>query len=558
MKQKGMKIGACLLGGVLLFVGVGCGGQGGSTPVYPVEKDDELRTQLYVYNSAYTQDMEWLNALKTEFETLHAQDTCWEEGKQGVQVVIHNVASDFENDAQQVLGNRDEVYFAFDADVRMLQKGGALADLTSLVNESETETRSIKSKLTESQKAYYSIEKDGRSVYYALPDRFGSVGFVYNQTLFEDKGYYFSADGTDEKPFIADMGGVKTLGADETKGTWDDGLPVTQDDFFALCRRIAQDGNVPVLWSASEYDKYLTWLAATLAAAENGYEQTMLNYTLEGTATNLGVIKNGGFAADEQSTEITPENGYELARSAGNYYALDFIEELIEELTDSKNGYRGSVKYTKEFTKSQTALRKAFADGLDNGKQIAMIVDGTWFEGADETLMAERSTELKEKRFAWMPSPMVTKHRWSDGAMVDCLHSSAFIKANVESWKMPLAQAFLRFAYTDDALRDYTKITGVQKAVDYALGDSLSAFESSVRQARRNTRHVYPYSMAEILLANERFFSPNELWWAKFGGLAGFAPPEQYPSVALIKNNTSVVDYFNGMYKYRKDNWPSD
>lgn len=541
MKQKGMKIGACLLGGALLFVGVGCGGgQGGSTPVYPVEKDDEQRTQLYVYNSAYTQDMEWLNALKTEFETLHAQDTCWEDGRQGVQVVIHNVASDFENDARQVLENRNEVYFAFDADVRALQKGGALADLTSLVTEDATETSSLESKLTESQKAYYSIEKDGRSAYYALPDRFGSVGFVYNQTLFEDKGYYFSADGTDEKPFIADMGGVKTLGADETKGTWDDGLPVTQDDFFALCRRIAQDGNVPVLWSASEHDKYLTWLAASLAAAENGYEQTMLNYTLQGTAKNLGVIKNGGFAADEQSTEITPENGYELARSAGNYYALAFLEEL----TDLKNGY-----------KSQTALRKAFREGLDGGKQIGMIVDGTWFEGAGETLTAERSTETNEEQFGWMPSPLVTKHSPSDGVMVDCLHASAFIKANVESWKMPLAQAFLRFAYTDDALRGYTELTGVQKALEYSLGDSLSAFANSVRQARQNAKHVYAYSMTETLLENEQFFSPNALWRAKF---KGFATPNQYPSVAFIKNNTSVVDYFNGMYKYRKDNWPSD
>ena len=554
MQQKGMKIGACLLGGALLFVGVGCGGgQGGSTPVYPVEQDDELRTQLYVYNSAYTQDMEWLNALKTEFETLHAQDTCWEDGKQGVQVVIHNVASDFENDASRVLANREEVYFAFDADVRALQKGGALADLTSLVTESETETWSVKSKLTESQQAYYSIEEDGQETYYALPDRFGSVGFVYNQTLFDEKGYYFSEDGTEEKPFVADMGGLRTLGADETRGTWDDGLPTTQDEFFALCRRIAQDGNVPVLWSASEHDKYLTWLAASLAAAENGYEQTMLNYTLQGTAKNLGSIKNGGFAADAQSTEITPENGYELARSAGNYYALAFLEEL----TDSKNGYCGAVNYSEEFTKSQTALRKAFREGLDGGKQIGMIVDGTWFESGGETLAVERTTAMQEKRFAWMPSPLVTKHDWTDGAVVDCLNSSAFIKANVEGWKMPLAQEFLRFAYTDDALRGYTELTGVQKAVNYGLDDSLSEFENSVRQARRNTKHVYAYSMAETLLANERFFSPNELWRAKFGGLAGFATPVQYPSVALIKDNTSVVDYFNGMYMYRKDNWPA-
>ncbi len=563
MKQRGLKIGALLLGGAMLFAGVACSPQQEhSTPVYPVEDDDVARTQLYVYNSAYTQDMLWLNTMKERFEALHAQDTCWEQGKKGVQVVVLHTAADFSNSPSAVLDGREEVYFAFDADVRALQKGNALAEITSLVNENETEILDIASKLLDSQKDYYGIGEGSERKYYALPDRFGAMGFVYNYDLFTQEGYFFAKEGTPEEPFVADTGMPISLGADGKANTWDDGLPTTYEEFFTLCKHIADDGNIPVLWGGAEYEKYLTWLTGGLAATQNGYEQTMLGYTLDGVATNLGSIENGGFAKDPQDTVITAENGYELARSEGNYYALSFIKEL----TKKKNGYYGGLTFSEDFAKSQSAARKAFAEGLDGERQIAMLVDGSWWQGAYEYTVQDADGEgsdsentgeatMEETRFGWVPLPKASKDDVAQNTMLDCLRSSAFIKANVEEWKMPLAQAFLRFVYTDDALQQYAELTGTQKAVKCSAVDAEILQGTSFAQsfaADRGMAHIaYPYASTDGFVDNERFFAPAELWRAKFDLTAA----SQYPVTAFVKNNTSVVDYFNGMHKYRKDNW---
>lgn len=563
MKQKGLKIGALLLGGAMLFACAACSPrQEHSTPVYPVEDDDVARTQLYVYNSAYTQDILWLNTMKERFEALHAQDTCWEEGKKGVQVVILHTAADFVSSPSEILEGREEIYFAFDADVRTLQKENALLDISSLVYEKTTETGSVEGKLLPSQREYYGVGEGAQKQYYALPDRFGSMGFVYNYDLFEEKGYFFAEDGTEENPFVADTGMPISLGADGKADTWDDGLPTTYEEFFALCKHIAKDGNIPVIWGAAEYEKYFTWLTGGLAARQNGYEQTLLGYYLDGTATNLGSIKNGGFAEDEQNTVITQENGYELARAAGNYYALSFIEAL----TEKKNGYYGNLTFTEDFARTQSSARKAFVEGLDGEREIAMLLDGSWWQSAYEYAMQDADDEnaddetsstplKKETRFGWMPLPKATKDAPIEDTMLDCLRSSAFIKSNVEEWKLPLAQEFLRFVYTDDALKTYEQLTGTQKAVRYGAveADDLqsASFAQSFAAAREAAYIVYPYLMADGLQESERFFAPCELWRAAFQ----LSAAHQYPVSAFVKNNTAVVDYFSGMYKYRKDNW---
>lgn len=41
--------------------------------------------------------------------------------------------------------------------------------------------------------------------------------------------------------------------------------------------------------------------------------------------------ENGTFVKDAETTEIATKNGYELARRKGNYDALAFIDELINE-----------------------------------------------------------------------------------------------------------------------------------------------------------------------------------------------------------------------------------
>ena len=89
MKKEKIKWLPCLLSVAALASAVGCGSsQGDGAPFYPVEPDDEGRTQLYVYNSADTYDIAWLTSVKERFEEAHQQDTYWENGQQALVIVI--------------------------------------------------------------------------------------------------------------------------------------------------------------------------------------------------------------------------------------------------------------------------------------------------------------------------------------------------------------------------------------------------------------------------------------------------------------------------------------
>lgn len=543
----------CLLGTVALFSAAGCGSlQSGSGQFYPVEEDDVRRTQLYVYNSASSYDIAWLTSIKEQFEAAHEQDTHWEQGKQGVQVVLLHSAGEFALSASDIQEQREEVYFAQNADYHALQRAGALLEITNLADPSKQDGVLV-NRLTDSQKAYYAA--DGGNGYFALPDHSGSVGLVYNVDLFEKKGYYFAKTPKDESLFVSEKNSEKSYGADGLPETYDDGLPTTYEEFFALCAYIHGRGDIPVAWGGDKYEEYLTLFVGALAADYEGYEQAALNYTLSGTAKHLGRIKDGGFALDGQEKKITPENAYELARSAGNYYALDFIKRLMDK--DSEYYCDGAFKtgYT------QAEAREAFlSEAIEDEGRTAMLLDGTWWESCIAQIpqpLTQDEPLNGARRMAWMPLPKANEEKvGEERVIVDCLRSIAFIKSNVDEWKVPLAEAFLQFAYSDEALAEYTAMTGMEKAMQPASPlpkQEKSCFAQSYDTVAGGARKLSPYSAQTAFLENERFFAPMEIWRAKFS----IAANAQHPAEAFWKKNASVVDYFNALNKHRKDNWPS-
>ena len=115
----------------------------------------------------------------------------------------------------------------------------------------------------------------------------------------------------------------------------------------------------------------------------------------------------------------------------------------------------------------------------------------------------------------------------------------------------------MQFLYSDAELCAYTQNTGTMRAVSYALSEadeaSLTYFGQSLLATNHGAEVLYPYSTAELFLRNERFFSVSEKWRASFV----FASEEQYPIYAFKARNMSVIDYFNGMKKYREEMWQS-
>ena len=48
--------------------------------------------------------------------------------------------------------------------------------------------------MTEEQKQYFSVDKDGTAHYYALPHYSSYEGIIYNKDLWKEKGFYFCKD----------------------------------------------------------------------------------------------------------------------------------------------------------------------------------------------------------------------------------------------------------------------------------------------------------------------------------------------------------------------------
>lgn len=564
MKASNQKILSLMLASLLVF-GVGCNKQTSTDEEFdiPTESVDEERTQLFVFNTDFGVDSAWLMEAKQRFEAMHASDE-WEEGKRGVQVVVRSTSKTAMDVENTILTDREEVYFTQESDYRYLAEKGLLADITQVVTATPSGGESsIEGKLTQQQRSYFGVssedEADTPPTYYALPHEFLHFGIVYNIELFDQMGYYFGFEPQEDgNPFVENAQSKKSLGQDGLPNTADDGLPTTYAEFFTLCDYILGKKQTPITWGGSSYEVYLNWLTNALATDCDGFDQAMLQYTFDGTATGLGSIQNATFKFDSKPTQITTENGYELARSAGNYYAMEFMKKLIAPSLK----YFDSAAFKKG--RGQSEARKEFLWKGEDGEisDIAMLVDGCWWESDSTSFLEEAAAEngdgfaKTERRFGWMPLPKASVDKvGKQQTIVDCLGSMAFIKANVAEWKKPLAEDFLRFIYSDAELRAYTRTTGLVKPLNYALKDEdkngLSEFSKSVLAAQSASKILYPYSTSELFLKNERFFSISEKWCASFV----LAAEEQYPVEAFKNSNMTVIDYFNGLIKYRKEAW---
>lgn len=560
-----------LLGALSLIMALGCtvacGGNnnggtsdGGSASEKPSGVTNPYALKVFNFNGGY--GSEWLSALEKRYEAEKAGKTITIDGKtyDGIDVQIDAVKKVMKEMAGTYNFATNHVYFHEDVwYTTYLRNGNTFADMTEALttdNPYEPGT-TLESKLSAEQKAYFNV--DGK--YYGIPHYAGYVGVNYDIDLFEEKGYYlkdgysYNGDTATLAACFTNVAAEKTAGPDGKKGTDDDGIPATYDEFFMLCGWITQNGDTPITWDNGNRQKYLNWFISSLAASYEGLEQTNLNYTFSGTAKNFVSVANDGTVTKLPETEISSENGYELAKQAGKYYGLTFIEQL------AKNDW-----YYSPAGLTNTDAQDKFIQGIGE-TYVAMLMDGVWWENeADSTFTSEELAGMpsrKDRNYGFMPLPAATNEKATERAnalnagkngytLLDTHNSLCFIGKGLSEDTRKLAIDFIQFAYTDKSLAEFSITTDTTKALKYTMSDAdkakMSAYGRSIINMQERADVVYSFS-------REKFYQDNEASLADYDAAFRAEVDGNTVSVPLdsFVGGKSVKTYFDGLYTYRKN-----
>ena len=552
----------------------GCGKKGTS------ENVDPTKTTIYVYNYDGGYKTVWLeNAAKRYIEL--QKDVCWEEGtdKKGVDIKIRKDRS----------GKSDQQIKNGDNDILFLEGVDYFSEITNGVTEDITEVyttpnkydgnKKLVEKLNDDQKAYYGKSESGGVKYYGIPSYLGLYGISYNLELFDRFGFYIRKDKAAEitdndykaEWFVGENDKAeKSAGPDGVEGTYDDGLPASYTEFFALMKFMMKTGVDPIVWSGAYAEQYITGFINSLVGQNEGAEQFALTYTTDGVATTLGKLVNGQWTPDEDPTVIVDPStddgasAKQLARRKGIYDALNFWYRLYNEKFEGKHYYAE----ISESALTQIQAEKYFiSSGLNEFgykssagyKRCAMLIDGMWWESeaTDEFKSMEKQNSKYSKansQYSWMPLPRAEKAVSTDGTPVkntinDIQNSLCFVKKGVSASKKAVIIDFLQFLHSDDELVEFTNTTGAVKALNYDVSDTdlskMSAYAQSIVNVRKNSDTIYPAAQTEFMKKYVTTFKFLNLYRSTVNGNT-----YSNPFTAIKNNGIKAADYFNGIATY--------
>lgn len=536
---------------------VGCKGGGGN-------KRDETKTLLEVYNYDGGIGTEWLYNAEKRFEALYAE-TSFEEGKMGVNVEITPTKTSLDG----IANSSYDVYFTEQVWYNDLIAQDLLLDITDLVTAPMTnvlgctEDTTIENKLVDEQiSALTAI--DGK--HYVLPHYECYSGVSYDRGLFNQKSLFIKKNMDGSATKFCNLEGDLSVGPDGIANTYDDGLPSSYEEFYALMNQMVKYNVDPFIYTG-QYATYTNNLATCLWAAYTGKDEFMLNVNFDSSydlaegeepvSTEIVVDWDGDTPITAQRT-ITPETGYLVGRQAGKYHALSFLRNVLynSKYTSSK------ISETSTHLDAQTDY---IFSALEGGRPIAMIIEGSyWYNEAKDSLNAAANmypSTGKDRDFAFMPMPTQVSGQVQEGqgkknTLLDVLSSFAFINNNIknEPVTVDVAKKFLQFCYTDAELLHFTETTSIFKAVEYkvekSVFDSMSKYAQHVYELREASDIIHPISNSKIFVNAQSIFNyagTSDGWASIVNGT-----PYKF-AYNGFKAGVTAKDYFKGLWISESD-----
>ncbi|MDR1094448.1 MAG: hypothetical protein LBL66_09915 [Clostridiales bacterium] len=532
------------------------------------EAVDLGKSQLYVGNFDGGVGSVWLEELKAAFEAEYAE-TSFEENKTGVQVILDKKKAGFLGNAllATIGGERDDVFFTEGIKYYDYINKGVLADITDIVTAPLSEygeEASIAGKM-DGQLASYFRTGDGK--YYALPFYDAYFGMFYDLDLFDEYGFWLaagkSAEGVDlgdpsrvMNLFVKSARDARAAGPDGKAGTADDGLPATYADFYALLEYMSNNTVTPLVWTGA-YPIYLQRFVNAVWADAAGREEFARNFSLSGTATGLIDPDTRQPVAD---AAITPSNGYILQKQKAKYDALTFADALVK---PGRSGqyYYPELSFSGSLTHTGAQRTFLYSRYKGAGEEIAMLIEGNWWEMESRGVFAELSDKpgfsRAERRIGFMPVPKpaaadVGKPR----TVLSSNDSACFISAKSSGVRLELAKKFLRFCHAEAGLRLFNRVVGMARPYEYTMGDADFAGSSYYAREMYNVRKtadiVYEYSDAPVFINNSSFLDPIGIGFSSRVSGADYSNP-----MWNFHDHADLTPekYFKGLYDYQSAVW---
>ena len=402
-----------------------------------------------------------------------------------------------------------------------------------------TETTTIASKMWPDMKEFVS-SYDGH--YYSTPFGGGFYSLNYDRDLFNSKRLFIAKDGS-----WCNLSGDLSLGQDGVAGTYDDGLPVTYEEFQALLDRMNKNNVIPFTWSS--INGYTQHFTQAFAVAQDGIEVFNIFKTMSGTYT---------FAGDSTPTTITKENAYLLRNTRGKRDALQFAKDVIEGgYYDSQAG-AASMDF---LTAQDTYLMSIENSKHGIGKPIAFFIDGGhWYNEAKNTLaeMADMSDDYKDRKIGVMPFPWcsdatATKSTYFLSSPNSCL----CIRKNATEKEG--AKKLLAYLNSNEALAISTATCGIIRYMNYELSEaqleSMPYYYRTMWEAAKSSDVCFNLCNNPLIFRNYSYFDEMGWEWSCTtpNGTVLNNPLNNFKNSET--RDITVAEYFNALKTGGQSDW---
>ena len=464
------------------------------------EPVDKTKAQLTIATYEGGVGKKWLENAAREFEEMNKDRTDYKEGRTGIQI---HIQSDRTVGGQSLeTGDlKKDIYFTENVDYYKLTNQRKLLDITDILTEenAEDDGKTILSKIDKNLLSFMNRGTESEPKYHAVPFYDCLYGLIYDKDLFEERGFYLTNDG--EPAYDrADFG----TGPNGVAGDWDDGLPRTYAQFKGLMDRMVDEDVTPFTYSKGNSKEYTTRGLVSHWSDYEGYDDTQLNFSFNGTMQHY-VSGFTGSTPNITTKAVTKNNGYELRKQAGVYYALSFARTI----TKSNNYY--SSKPSSNYDAQKLFVKNKYLGG--SNKPIAMLFEGTWWENEAKSAFEDVLNHYDPEatfNYGFMAIPKVDDDHIGDATFTNLNKSFSFINSKTNNLKQ--AKEFFQFLHTDAQLKAFTKETNMTRGLKYSFNDEeledLTSYARDLMNIKQSehVNIVFPYSGQDFFINNASTF----------------------------------------------------